>query len=147
VAITKQDPNTIALTGRDTYRRVNDKVAEAAITPGMLVEMHNVAGIPKWRAHGTSTGTFAAKAFALEQLLWNKGVNDAYGVGDLVDVAIFEPGGVVWAIVPSGQTIVPGDALASNGDGKLFKSTTGSVARALESATTTADTRVRVEVL
>ena len=58
-------------------------------------------------------------------------------------------GSVVWAIVPSGQDIVPNDTLESNGDGKLKEGTTHPIARALESTggAVTVDTRVRVEIL
>lgn len=156
MAITKRDPNTIYLGGggtgpggQDGYTLVNDMVAYSAITPGMLVETMSDSGVPKWRPHSTATGTFAQKAIALEQDEWNLGVDDAYAAADLVKVAILRPGSTVWAIVPSGQNIVPGDFLASDGNGKLRESQTGSVARALESTggAVTADTRVRVEIL
>lgn len=153
MAITKRAPNTIYLGGGlpggdGGMTLVNDQVCSGAVTPGMLVETVNSAGNPKWAAHGTASGK-AQKAFALEQIEWNLGVDDAYASGDLIKVGIMRPGSVVWAIVPSGQNIVPGDWLESNGDGKLKEGSTAPVGRALDttSGAVTADTRVRVEVL
>ncbi len=154
MAISKRPPNTIYLGGGagpgggGGYTLENTIMAGGAITPGMLVELYDDSGTPKYRAHNAAAGTFAAKAFALEQIEWNEGVDDAYAAGDVVKVGIMYPGSLVWALVPSGQNIVAGDRLESNGDGLLKEGTTAPVARAYETiGAVTVATRVRVEVL
>lgn len=146
MAITDRAPNTIHLSGE--FELENTKVAGGAITPGMLVETYSDSGVRKYRAHNASAGTFAAKSFALEQIEWNLTISDAYAAGDVVKVGIFSPGAVVYALVPSGQNIVAGDTLESNGDGMLKEGTTAPVARALEDiGSVLVTTRLRVEVL
>lgn len=154
MSITKRAPNTIYLgggmnggDGGITY--VNDLVASAVITPGNLIELVNDGGVAKWQRHGTAAGTFPSKAVALDQPLLNLGVDDNLAAGDLVLAGILRSGSTFWGIVPSGQNIVPGDLLESNGDGKLKEGTTFPVARALDSTggAVVADTRVRAEVI
>lgn len=134
--------------GRSGYDPVDDKVVTGTPKPGMLVEVYDDSGVAKYRAHSASAGTFAAKAFLLERLYHNQGIEDAYEAGELALVGNMFPGSVVYAIIPSGQNIVAGDPLESNGDGKLKEGTTAPVARALESpGAVVQDTRIRVEVL
>lgn len=155
MALALRDPNTIYLGGGQTVggeagmTRVNEYVAIEAITPGMLLEYHNDSGTLKWGVHDSADAA-VSPVFALEQLFLNKGVDDAYAAGDLVEAGIMHTGSKVWAIIPSGQNIAPGALLQSNGDGKLKALATG-VGKfvALESSggAVTADTRLRIEVL
>lgn len=155
MAITKKAPNTVYLGGGDGpggesgMTLVNDEVTGVAARPGMLAQTYDDGGVSKWRPHASAAGTFAQKAFYIEQIEMNKGVDDDYAIGDLAKVGIMRPGCLVWALVPSGQNIVPGDFLESNGDGYLKEGTTHPVAMAKESTggAVTVLTRVRVEVL
>lgn len=142
----KRAPNTIHLAGPITY--VNDIVAIETITPGMLVEYHDDSGTLKWGVHDSADEP-VHRAVALEQIEFNKGIDDAYAAGDLVKVGVLVPGSQFYGIIPSGQNITQGARLQSNGDGKLKAAATGEVAFvAVESpGAVTADTRIRVEVL
>lgn len=143
MTITRFPPNTIHLGGEKT--EVGDVAAGEAITPGMLVEQYNDAGTMKYRKHSTAAGV--SHAFALNASMLNKGVDDAYAIGDLMEVGVGHIGSTWWAIIPSGQTIVAGDKLESAGTGKL-RAWTNSPApfKALEAKTAVADTRIRVEI-
>ena len=134
--------------GRGGYTPVDDKVTTGTPKPGYLAETYDASGIAKWRAHSSSAGTFAQKAFYLELQYNNQDIETAYADGEVALVGIMHPGSVVYAVIPSGQNVVAGDPLESNGDGKLKEGTTAPVARALESpGAVTADTRIRAEVL
>jgi len=129
------------------FTPVDEYVTTGTPKPGMLAQTYDDSGVTKWRAHSSAAGTFAQKAFYLERLNHNQDIETAYVAGESALVGIMYPGAKVYAIIPSGQNIVAGDPLESNGDGKLKEGTTAPVARALESVTATADTRIRVEVL
>lgn len=134
--------------GRGGYTPVDKYPTTGTPIPGMLAEIYNASGVTKWRAHSSAAGTFAQKAFYLELIYNNQGIDDAYADGDTPLVGIMHPGSVVYALIPSGQNVVAGDRLESNGDGYLKEGTTAPVARALESpGAVTVLTRIRAEVL
>jgi hypothetical protein len=146
MAITRSAPGTIWLGGPRTV--INDMAAKAAITPGHLVERVNTAGVWQWQKQGTAD-VAAVKAVACEQSMFNKGVDDDYAVGDLVEVAELAGGSNAWMFIASGQNIAYGDKLGCANDGTL-KAVGAGVALfvALETkATVTALTRIRVEAL
>ena len=117
MAITLNPPNTIHLSGG--ANEVGDLAAGVAICPGMLVERYVPSGsIVRVRPHATAS-VATARNFAVEQSEVNKNVSDGYAINDLVRSKIVEPGGTVWAIIPSGQNIAAGQKLESNGDGTL----------------------------
>lgn len=95
----------------------NEFVANAAITPGHLVELLSTGKI---RSHATAGGN-AYKWFALEDVLQGKGIADAYEAEDQVQVWMTVPGEEVYTILANGQNIVKGDLLESAGDGTLTK--------------------------
>ena len=146
MALVRYPPNTIHLGG--DMVEVGDLAAGAVITPGMLIERYNSSGTALWRHHSTAS-VATAPAFALNQSMLNKGVNDTYGVGDLVQAAIGSPGSTFWARIASGQNIVTGAKLESAGDGTLKVYATGvPLATALESKNATGGAQmIRVEVL
>jgi len=122
--------------------------ASAAITPGYLVEF---GGANDLQAHATAGGS-ARKAFALENDLIGKGVDDAYAAGETVQYGVFEQGAEVMATLAVSQTIAKGDRLVSNGNGQLREIGTepeqdSIVGWAMEAVTTTSATaRITVEV-
>lgn len=154
MAITQRPPNTIYLGGGAqggdggiTY--INDIPAIEAITPGMVLELHDNSGARAWGVHDTADDPVSA-VVALEQTHMNKGIDDAYAADDLVLAGSLRPGSMFYGIVPSGQNINVGDRLQSNGDGKLKAAASGDVRFVSHTDTggaVTADTRVRVEVL
>jgi hypothetical protein len=96
-----------------------EKVANAAITPGMLIEPMST---DKVRAHATAEGN-VIPMFALEDELQGNGINDAYSADDPVQCWIPQRGEEVYAILADGYNIDIGDWLASNGDGYLREHT------------------------
>ena len=135
-------PKTIVLKG-DFIRK--EAEASEAITPGHLVEF---GGAAELRKHATVGGA-GRRAFALENDLIGKGVDDAYAAGDNVLYGVFGPGAEVYAKLAAGETCTKGDALESAGNGLLQVSSTpveGSIiAWALETIAV-AGSRVKVEV-
>ena len=96
----------------------DEALAVAAITPGHLVELVNVAGVGKVQKHGTAGGT-AEKAFAVEDELQGKEIGDDYAINTLVQYDVVQRGQIVNALLADGESAVIGSKLESNGDGAL----------------------------
>jgi hypothetical protein len=148
MSITRNNPNTIFLGGDRT--QINDLAASEAITPGHLIDRFNNGGIIRWRKHATSGQTLGTPAaVATEMAMLNKGVDDAYAAGDLVEASVLHKGAFAWMLIASGQNIVAGNRLESAGDGTLKILSTGqALFQALENKpTVTSLTRIRVEAI
>lgn len=117
--------NTIVLKGHGAR---NEAVANAAITPGHLVELMSTG---KVRAHA-GAGLSAEKAFAVEDDLQGKDIADAYSTSDNVQYNIMLPGDEVYALLADGETAVIGSKLESAGDGTLRVVDTDSSAATIE---------------
>lgn len=158
MSIERPNPNTIYLGGggpggEEGITYVNDIVAGATITPGMLIETYNDGLVTKWRPHSAAAGV-ASRAVALEQLMLNKGVDDNYAAGDLVQAGILKAGSMFWGLIPSGEDIANQDFLQSNGDGLMKEATASTAAAGVAHykahdnlGAVTANTRCRVEVI
>jgi hypothetical protein len=96
---------------------IEEYVANASITPGMLIELMSTN---KVRAHATSGGN-VLPMFALEDELQGKDIDDNYAAGDVVQCWIAQRGEIVQAILADGQNVAIGDLLMSNGAGYLTK--------------------------
>ena len=107
--------NVIDLSGTST--QVEGVVGSVAVTPGMLVDYDGSALVI---AHATAGGQ-AQRLFVRENEFVGKGIADNIAISDTVQLAYFPPGGMVNAILIDGAVIVKGDAVESNGDGKLRK--------------------------
>jgi hypothetical protein len=144
MSITRNNPNTVYLGGGRTV--VNDLATAVELTPGYLVERDDVGGVVRWKL---ATADIAGPpAVACDQPYLNKGVDDVYAAGDLVDVSVLHKGGTAWMFIASGQNIAVGDLLGSAGDGTLKSGATVARFSALETkANVTALTRIRVEAL
>jgi len=94
---------------------VEELVAAAAITPGMLVEVTSGGEV---QAH-SSWSKNAMPKFALEDELQGKAIDEAYADGDRVQVWTPQRGDQVYGLLKDGEKVVIGDFLASNGDGYL----------------------------
>lgn len=147
MTITRYPPNTIYLGANLDKVEVADIAAGEAITPGMLIERYVPSGaINRWRK-STLTG-LANVCYALDHPMANKGVDDAYAAGDLVQALIARPGESVWAMLTSGSTISFGAPLSDNGNGYLKAASGVTIAHALETITSpyATGTRIRIEV-
>src|SRR5690242_21463523 len=104
-------------------------VANAAITPGMLVEQMSTG---KFRKHATADGNCYAKV-AFETDFYGGGtgatlaIDQAYAADDILLYGILRPGDEWWAVVAAGAAAIEiGDPLVSDGAGgvKKFTATT-----------------------
>ncbi len=144
MSITRFNPNTIFLGGGKTI--VADLAASEAITPGALVERFNSNGVIRWR--NATADVDGPAAVALNHAMANKGVDDAYAAGDLVEVALLHKGGAAWMMIASGQNVTAGTLLGSAGSGTLKTGATVARFTALENqANVTVLTRIRVEAV
>jgi hypothetical protein len=148
--LSRRDPNTIAIRPSQLPAPRIDCLLPAieAIIPGMLIEHHDDSGVLKWGVHDSANEPCSA-AVALDQIEFNKGVDDAYAAGDLVKAGYFERGDRFWGLLPSGQDIDQGDLLQSNGDGRLkaYAAGPGGFVAVSSPGAVNEDTRVWVEVL
>jgi hypothetical protein len=148
MTIQRFPPNTIYLGGDagNAPTIVADLAASEAITPGMLVERFANAGVNRLRK-STLTG-LANVLFALDHPMANKGVDDAYAAGDLVEMLVARPGDAVWALIASGATVAFGAPLSDAGNGYVKAASGVTIAHALETITSPfpTPTRIRIEV-
>ena len=105
--------NRIMLAG--DFRR-DERIANAAITPGHLVELMTTG---KVRVHATEAG-YAERAWAVEDALQGNAIDDAYAAADLVSINLVQPGAEVYAYLKAGEDVDIGDKLISGGDGTLI---------------------------
>ena len=96
--------------------------AEAAITPGSLLELDSAGTV---QAHSTAGGT-VLPMFALEDELQGKGIDDNIAASNKIQVWIPGRGDQVYAILQDGEDVSIGDFLTSNGTGSLKKLTVDS---------------------
>lgn len=94
---------------------IEELIAVAAITPGMLVEYTSAGEVQK---HSTAEGN-AIPAFALEDEMQGKDIDDAYAADDPVQVWVPYRGDQVYAILADGHDVSKGDLLESDGNGYL----------------------------
>lgn len=109
--------NTIKVTKYSDV--IEEKVAAAAITPGMLLELTSAG---KVQAH-SAAGQNVLLRFALENELEGEDIDDAYASDDQVQVWIPGRGDIVQAILADGNNVSIGDFLESDGNGYLQKHT------------------------
>lgn len=107
---------TIVLKGSGIRK---ERMANAAITPGHLVEVMSTG---KLRAHATLGGN-AQKAFAVENDLVGGTIATVYAQNSMVQYEILRPGDEVNALLADGENVAIGDPLMSAGDGTLKKYT------------------------
>lgn len=116
---------------------IEEMLAHATITPGMLVEQLSTG---KVQAQSTP-GECDLPMVALEDELQGKGIDDNYAENDPVQIWVVQRGEIVNALLTTGQTVVVGDALTSTGDGTLKEASYEDVvvAIAAEAVTTTSE--------
>src|SRR4030042_88936 len=84
---------------------IEEYEADAAITPGMLIELNSDEEV---KAHATAGGN-VLPMFALEDELQGHGLEDQFAAGDMVQCWIPNRGEVVYAILADGQNVAIGD--------------------------------------
>lgn len=109
---TGEKPKRIQLKGAGRHE---EALAGGTIKPGMLVILNSSNRVV---VHATSGG-YAEAAFALEDALKGKTIDDNYSNGDLVSYTIANKGDSIYALLAAGETAVIGSKLVSNGDGTL----------------------------
>lgn len=117
--------NTIIIKDADGHR--DEKVANAGITPGMMVERMST---DKVKAHATAGGA-ATKLFAIEDENQGNGIADAYVATNVVKLWRPLPGDQVYGILDdasSATALAIGDFVESAGDGRVRKYTVGNSA-------------------
>lgn len=142
--------NTIRLVDHLSIFKEMVVATGVTVLPGMLVA-RNSSG--QMALHGASGGV-AAKAFAFEQELAGKGIDDAIPVGEAGQVWYPVPGDEVYAFLAPAQNAAIGSFLASNGDGSLkvvSSEDLNPIATAMEAVNNTASgatrARIRIEIL
>lgn len=109
-------PKTVLLKGDFSYRQGK---ANAAITPGMLIEQMSSGN---FRKHATAGGVKPAPLFAREEEYVGGGIDTDYAANDSLPYVVAHAGAQVYAIVAaSAAAIVIGDLLESDGAGGLRK--------------------------
>lgn len=156
-----RNPNTIMLSGRDTYTRggsdnretTGGYVASAAFTPGELIEEHDDSGVTKFRKNASAT-ELCERRVALDKPheVNNTGIDDDYAAGENVEWALLHVGAVWYGFAKSGETVANGDWMQSGGDGTMIVATATTAdanlgwAKALDNlGAIGADTRCRFE--
>jgi len=100
------------------YTQIREEmIAEATITPGMLVEMTSAE---KVQVH-SSGGQNAVAMVALEDELQGNGIDDDYSADDPVQVWIPRRGDQAYMWLADGESVTKGDFLESDGNGHLQK--------------------------
>jgi len=94
---------------------INEYIAEAAITPGQLIELTSDGTVQK----NSAAGLACAKMFALEDELQGRTIATDYDAADPVQCWSCVPGEEVFAWLANGEDVSIGDFLVSNGNGEL----------------------------
>lgn len=113
-------PRRIELKGPGRYE---ESRATAIIKPGHLIAIDGDGAC----APHTVAGGRCEKAFAIEDALRGRTIDDAYAVGDLIPYIMPQPGDWVNVLIKAGQNVSKGDHLVSNGDGCLVVVRDGNV--------------------
>lgn len=98
---------------------IEEKVATAAITPGMLIELTSTD--TKVQAHSTAGGNAIPIRVALESELEGEDIDTAYAADDRVQTWIPQRGAVAYMILADGENVSIADPLESAGNGYLQK--------------------------
>ena len=111
----------MAKTTRDKIRvtvdggRQYEAVANAAITPGNLVELLSTGKVQKQATAAVPT----ENAYAIEDALQGNDIADDYAAADRVFYVIPHSGDKIYAILADGENASIGSKLESNGSGEL----------------------------
>jgi len=108
--------NTIYLRQGQSQRVQIERLADAALKPGHLVELISTN---KVKMHATAGGQVSPVMFAIEDELQGNDVGDTYAAGDNVVCIIPQRGDFIQAWLKNGQNASIGSRLESAGAGLL----------------------------
>jgi hypothetical protein len=108
--------NTIYLRQGQSQRVQLERVANAALRPGHLIELMSTN---KFRMHATAGGSVSPIMFAIEDTLQGKDVTEAYAATDIVVGVIPQRGDFIRAWLKNGENASIGSKLESAGAGLL----------------------------
>ena len=97
-------------------KQIDEAVAAATISPGMLIEKTSAG---KYQAHSTEGGR-ALLRFAEVDALQGNGLDTDYSADDRVTAVVEEAGNSVQAFLKAGENVAIGAKLISAGDGTLI---------------------------
>lgn len=142
----QKNPKRVVLIPRG---RTEEGMAGGTITPGQLIKVNSDGQLV---VHATAGG-YAEKAFADEDPLQARTLDDDYAADDRVNYFLAEPTAVVYSWLEDGESVQSGDLLESAGNGDLRKRSSGiPVAIALDTldlsgSSNVAHGRLRVRVI
>jgi hypothetical protein len=118
-----EDPSTILLHGDDTSRYLKDGIAQAAITPGELLEVQGTedtgADMARQLAPQSSAAVPVATRVALEYGHTGRGTDSDYETDDHVEYHHFKKGEEAYMWLADGENVTVDDLLVSDGTGAL----------------------------
>lgn len=118
--LTKNPPNTVVLTGRQTMVVIPSiPVIDTGCKPGMHAELFDSSGTLAWRKH--SSATKMPSPYIFLEKIGQYGIDDAYDSGSEGLVGVLEGGQEYYPLIASGENITLGDYLRSNGAGLLVE--------------------------
>lgn len=112
-------PKRIHLLSSGGEPRTEEGTTGAAITPGMLLKK-NAAG--SYIPHNVAGGA-SERAYALEDALQGKTIDDHYASGTRLSFVLADDGDVIYGLLAAGEEVTEADYLSSNGDGTLKRAT------------------------
>lgn len=149
-----ENPSTILLRGDPI---ASEGKATAAVTPGMALATAGspISGGVDGRTVTPAGAGYVGPAFARENEIVGKGIDDAYAEDD--NVLYYSPrkGDWIYALLTTGNNITAGDSLSCGAGGLLVKASAGTpgttfaspvVARALETINNTSGEAARIKV-
>lgn len=118
-----EDPSTILLHGEDNSRDRKDGVAQAAITPGELVEVQGSVdtGADTSRQVGVQSGSGATvpTRVAIEYSHTGRGIDDDYAADEHMEYRHLKKGEEAYVFLAAGENVAEDDLLVSDGAGAL----------------------------
>lgn len=113
------DLNKIYLAANgDSHAPTEEALANAALTPGHLIELISTGKVQK---HATAGGSKKQCLIALENSPGGVEITTAYAADERVYYACGRRGDIFNMLIANGENVAIGDELESNGDGTLRK--------------------------
>lgn len=101
--------------------RLEEAVASGTVKPGMIVQKTSTGAV---KAHAVAGGRGLVQV-AVEDALQGKTIDDSYSNGNMVTYHIQQPGTRFQGILLAAQNVAVGDALISDGAGRLKATLSG----------------------
>jgi hypothetical protein len=106
---------TIILKGQEHFVRLEEYLADAALTPGHILELDSAGEVKK---HATEGGYWDG-SIASEDALQGREIDTDYDAADLVQTSITSRSVLMYAFLQATENVAIGEKLISAGDGTL----------------------------